>query len=327
MWSSRKKKEEPSNADLPGFAYERIKVGDASYRVAVGGEGPAIVLLHGYPQTHHCWRLVAPHLARSRTVIAPDLRGYGATHAPAGGPKGEGYSKREMSAEIVGVLNHLGVERAAVVGHDRGARVGYRMALDHPRRVERLAVLGVLPTAEQFDRVTPENALGYWPWFFLAQPAPFPERMVAAVPGHYLRSIIEAWAEWPERIGDEAIEHYVEAMSEDTIAATCADYRASFHFDRQLDAADHAAGRRIECPLLVLWGELDAGVSNGDGPVQVWRRWAKQVDGRPLASGHFIPEEAPGELLEALAAFLAQPSGLRKKITSAEPKRRASYSV
>lgn len=324
MWRSRKDARE---TDLDGFRYEQIKVADASYRVAVGGEGPAIVLLHGYPQTHHCWRLVAPHLARTHKVIAPDLRGYGATRAPAGGPRGEGYSKREMATELVGLLNHLGIQRATVVGHDRGARVGYRMAFDHPGRVERLAVLGVVPTAEQFDRVKPENALSYWPWFFLAQPAPFPERMIAAVPGHFVRSIVEDWAHWPERVGDRAIEHYVEAMSADTIAATCADYRASFHLDRRHDAADRAAGRRIECPVLVLWGELEGGVSGDDGPVEIWRGWAKRVEGRPLASGHFIPEEAPGELLEALAAFIAQPSGLRRKMTSAEPKRLASYSA
>jgi haloacetate dehalogenase len=302
-------------ARIPGFEYRQLAVGDASYQVAVGGEGPAVVLLHGYPQTHYCWHRVAPELARSRTVIAPDLRGYGASRAPSGGPLGEGYSKREMAGEIVSLLDGLEVDRAAVVGHDRGGRVGYRMALDHPARVERLAVLNVVPTVEQFERVTPANAIEYWPWFFLAQPAPFPERLISAAPEHYLRSVIGAWAAWPERIGAETLEHYVEAFGDEVIAATCADYRASFHLDRPLDAADRAAGRRIGCPVLVLWGELDQGVAGvedqaaPESPLEVWRRWADRAEGRAIASGHFIPEEAPDDLVEALAPFLAAASG------------------
>jgi haloacetate dehalogenase len=292
------------DAKIPGFAYERIAVDDASYLVAVGGDGPPVVLLHGYPQTHYCWREVGPELARTHRVIAPDIRGYGATRAPAGGPRGEGYSKREMAAETVSLLDELGVDRAAVVGHDRGGRVAYRMALDHPARVERLAVLNIVPTVDQFERVTPDNAIGYWPWFFLAQPAPFPERLIAAAPDHYLRSIVDAWASRPERIGQAAVGHYVAALDDATIAATCADYRASFHLDRRLDAADRAAGRRIEQPLLVLWGALDEGLSDDAGPLDVWRRWAERLEGVPIPAGHFIPEEAPEELLAALAPFL-----------------------
>ena len=238
---------------IPGFDYRRLEVNEASYLVAMGGEGPPVLLLHGYPQTHYCWHRVAPELVRSHAVIAIDLRGYGASRAPRGGPLGEGYSKREMAADAVSLLDALGIERPAVVGHDRGGRVAYRMALDHPERVERLAVLNVVPTVEQFDRVTPANAIDYWPWFFLAQPPPFPERLIAAAPQHYLRSVIAAWAAWPERIGTEAMAHYVEAFDEATIAATCADYRASFHIDRPLDAADRTAGRQIGCPLLVVW--------------------------------------------------------------------------
>jgi haloacetate dehalogenase len=305
-----------SDARIPGFEYQRLAVGDASYQVAVGGDGPAVVLLHGYPQTHDCWRRVAPELARSHTVVAPDLRGYGATRAPSGGPLGEGYSKREMAADIVSFLDALGIERAAIVGHDRGARVAYRMALDHPLLVERLAVLNIVPTVEQFDRVSPTNAIDYWPWFFLAQPAPFPERLIAAAREHYLRSVIEAWAEWPERIGAEAMEHYVEGLHENTIAASCADYRASFHIDRPLDAADRTAGRRIRCPVLVVWGELDEGLAGGneeeeaaEGRLDVWRRWADRVEGQAIASGHFIAEEAPSDLVTALVPFLTPTSG------------------
>jgi haloacetate dehalogenase len=303
---------------IAGFEYERLVVGDASYRVAIAGDGPAVVLLHGYPQTHYCWRRIAPQLARSHAVIAPDLRGYGATRGPRPGPLGEGYTKREMAADIVLLLDALGIEQAAIVGHDRGGRVAYRMALDHPDRIERLAVLNIVPTVEQFERLTPANAIEYWPWFFLAQPAPLPERLIAAAPEHYVRSLIQAWAAWPERIGADALEHYVEAYSVDAIAASCADYRASFHIDRPMDAADRAAGRRIRCPVLVLWGQSDEGFAGADeqgatepaaGPLDVWRRWAEQVQGHPIASGHFIAEEAPAALIDALLPFLSGMSG------------------
>jgi haloacetate dehalogenase len=294
-----------SGARISGLDYRRLRVGDADYQVAVGGDGPAVVLLHGYPQTHYTWRLVAPELARSQTVVAPDLRGYGASNAPPGGPHGEGYSKREMAAELVELLDELGIERAAVIGHDRGARVAYRMALDHPERVERLAVLNIVPTVDQFERVTAENAIGYWPFFLLAQPAPFPERLIAAAPDHYVRSIISDWAEVPGAIDEEAMRHYVGAFTEDSIAAHCSEYRASFHLDRRIDADDRAAGNRIGCPLLFAWGELDPAFADPSGPLEIWRGWAEDVEGTGLPAGHFIPEESPEELLDALAAFLA----------------------
>jgi haloacetate dehalogenase len=293
------------DARIPGLEYERIEVGRASYRVAVGGDGPAVVLLHGYPQTHYCWREVATELALGHRVIAPDIRGYGETRAPAGGPHGEGYSKREMAADVVALLDAFGIERASLIGHDRGGRIAYRMALDHPERVERLAVLNIVPTVDQFERVTPDNAIDYWPWFLLAQPAPFPERLIAAAPGHYLRSIVGAWAARPERICHAAVDHYVAALDEATIAATCADYRASFHLDRQLDAVDRADGHRIAQPLLALWGQVDEGFAHDASPVDVWRRWGERVEGQPIRAGHFIPEEAPEELLAALKPFLA----------------------
>jgi haloacetate dehalogenase len=293
---------------IEGFEYRRLEIAGAVYEVAVGGEGPAVALLHGYPQTHICWRAVAPDLARSHTVVAPDIRGYGATEAPPGGPLGDGYSKREMAADVVSILDALGIGQAAMVGHDRGGRVAYRMALDHPDRVERLAVLNVVPTVEQFERMSPENALSYWPWLFLAQPAPFPERLIAAAPDHYVNSLIDAWSALPERIGPEARAAYVEALSDPrAIASTCADYRAAFHLDRRHDAADRRAGRRIGCPMLVAWGALDEGfAAGGEGPADVWRRWAERVEGLPLAAGHFIPEEAPDELASALGRFLTR---------------------
>jgi haloacetate dehalogenase len=306
----------PTDGRIPGFEYLHQEIGGATYNVAVAGDGPAVLLLHGYPQTHFCWRFVGPELAHTHTVVVPDLRGYGETKAPPGGPAGEGYSKREMGADMVALLDQLGFEDAAVVGHDRGGRVAYRMALDSPGRVERLGLLSIVPTVEQFDRVTPEGAIDYWPWFFLAQPEPFPERLVAGEPEFYVRSLIESWAAWPERIGEEAISVYADAMARNAIPGSCADYRASFHLDRALDGADRSKGRRIECPTLVLWGELDDGfTADGDedeqaadelapGPLEVWRRWAERVEGGPIASGHFIPEEAPSDLVSALRPFL-----------------------
>ena len=196
-----------AHATIEGFDYERHAVGDATYQVATGGDGPAVFLLHGYPQTHYCWAQVAPALARTHRVIAPDIRGYGASAAPPGGPSGEGFSKREMAADVVALADALGLERFAVVGHDRGGRVAYRAALDHPDRVERLAVLNIVPTVEQFERVSPANAIGYWPWFLLAQPAPFPERLIAGAREHYVTSIIRDWAALADRIPAEAVRH------------------------------------------------------------------------------------------------------------------------
>ncbi len=188
-----------------------------------------MLLLHGFPQTHACWHRVAPRLASSFTVVAPDLRGYGASSAPPGGPAGEGYTKREMAAELVELMAELGHDRFAVVGHDRGARVAYRLALDHPARVTRVAVIDVVPTLEQFERMGGGPSLGYWPWFLLAQPAPFPERMIAADPGGLLTHVFATWPSTPAAIDDERRAAYLEALTPDTIAAMCADYRASFH--------------------------------------------------------------------------------------------------
>ncbi len=290
-----------ADVPLPGFEDERREVGDASYFVAQGGAGPPALLLHGFPETHACWHRVAPELAGAHRVVAPDLRGYGATAAPAGGPHGEGYSKREMAAELVALMADLGHERFAVVGHDRGARVAFRLALDHPERVSRVALLNVVPTVDQFERMGAGPSLGYWPWFLLAQPAPFPERMVGADPGALLEHVFGTWASRPDAIGPESRDAYRRAMTPETIAAMCADYRASFHLDRAHDAGDRAAGRRIAVPVLVVVGEDEAQLA--DAP-DVWRTWAADLTATSVPGGHFIPEEAPRELAEILAAFL-----------------------
>jgi haloacetate dehalogenase len=236
-------------------------------------------------------------------VVVCDLKGYGESRSAPGGELGEGYSKREMAAELVELMARLGFDRFSVAGHDRGGRVAYRMALDHPDTVERLAVLNIVPTVEQFERMTADVALDYYPFLLLAQPPPFAERLVGASAEYFLRHTLRSWAATPEAIAPEATERYVRAFTPEALAGICADYRAAFHLDRPLDAEDRAAGRRIGCPVLVHWGGEESAMS--DGPLDVWRRWAGDVRGGPLASGHFIPEEAPDALGASLREFLS----------------------
>jgi haloacetate dehalogenase len=266
-----------------------------------GGSGEPLLLLHGFPETHACWGRIAPGLSRRHRVVMPDLRGYGASEAPPGGPHGEGYTKREMAGELIQLMVALGHAKFAVVGHDRGARVAFRLALDHPDRVIRVALLNVVPTLEQFERMGAGPSLGYWPWFVLAQPAPFPERMLAADPAAVLQHVFDTWASRPGAIGPESREAYLRAMTTSTIAAMCGDYRASFHLDRHHDAEDRAAGRRITAPLLVVTGEDEAQLADA---AEVWEAWATDLTVTRVPGGHFIPEEAPQELAAALAAFL-----------------------
>jgi haloacetate dehalogenase len=286
---------------IEGFEYTRIEVGPTSYAPGVAGDGPPVLLLHGFPQTHYCWHLVAPGLADGHTVVVCDLKGYGESRSAPGGPLGEGYSNRERAAELVALMARLGFERFSVVGHDRGGRVSYRMALDHPASVERLAVLNIVPTVDQFDQMAQGAAVEYWPWFFLAQPPPFAERVISASADYVLRSILESWPADPDAISEEAVEEYLRGFTPETIPGICADYRASFHLDRQMDAEDRDAGRRIRCPMLVHWGSEEGAMSDS---LAVWRRWADSVEGGPLPSGHFIPEEAPDQLLVSLRTFL-----------------------
>ena len=270
--------------------------------LTVGGAGPPVLLLHGFPETHLCWDAVAPRLAVRHTVVAPDLRGYGGTAAPTGGPEGQGYTKREMAADLVEMMASLGHDRFAVVGHDRGARAAYRMALDHPSAVTRLAVVNIVPTIDQFEKMGDGVSLGYWPWFLLAQPAPFPERLLSADPGAMLDHVFDTWSAHPDAISAQHRRAYRNAMSPDTIAAMCADYRASFHLDRLHDREDRAAGRRIEAPTLVVTG---ANETQLDEAPAVWARWADRLQSARVPGGHFAPEEAPEELAELLLRFLA----------------------
>jgi haloacetate dehalogenase len=283
------------------MGYRRLGIRGADYLVAVAGSGRPVLLLHGFPQTHYCWRGVVPTLSQQHTVVAPDLRGYGATSAPPGGPEGQGFTKRDMANDLVDLMDALGLERFAVVGHDRGARVAYRMALDHPNRVDKLVTLNVLPTLDQFERMGASPSLGYWPWFLLAQPAPFPERLVAANPEYFLRFIFDSWTREPGAIDAAAFDEYLRALSDTTIASICADYRASFWLDRDDDLADRRAGRRISCPVLVVTGEAETQLADA---AAVWRNWARDLQATTVPGGHFIPEEACDRLANALVEFL-----------------------
>jgi haloacetate dehalogenase len=289
---------------VAGVDYRRCQVGDVDYLFARAGSGDPVLLLHGFPETHYCWRALIPKLAESHTVVAPDLRGYGGSRAPAGGKRGEGFSKREMAAELVELMRTLGFDRFAVVGHDRGARVGYRLALDRSDAVARLAVLNVIPTLDQFERMAGGPSLGYWPWFLLAQPAPFPERLISAAPEQFLRFIFESWPADSTAIDAEAFAVYLTAFAP-AAAAICADYRASFWLDRKHDEDDVRSGRRIECPTLVIIGAEETQLADADG---VWREWARDLRATTVPGGHFIPEEAPDALASLLHAFLG-PTG------------------
>jgi haloacetate dehalogenase len=287
---------------IEGFEYRQIEIGPTGYRPGVAGEGPPVLLLHGFPETHYCWHRVAPGLAPDHTVVVCDLKGYGESRSEPGGELGEGYSNRDRAGELVELMGALGFERFSVVGHDRGGRVAYRMALDHPDEVQRLGVLNIVPTVDQFERMAEGASLGYWPWYFLAQPPPFAERVIAASAEYVLRDILASWPASPDAIPEEAVQRYLEGFNDQTIPGMCADYRASFHLDRQMDAEDREAGRKVGCPVLVHWGSEESALSDS---LEVWRRWADSVDGGPLPSGHFIPEEVPEELVASLRRFLS----------------------
>jgi haloacetate dehalogenase len=258
------------------------------------------------------WRSVAPLLARRFTVVCADLRGYGRSGCPASAPDHAPYAKRAMARDMVAVMERLGFRRFAVAGHDRGGRVAYRLALDHPDRVDRLAVLDVLPTGEVWDRADARFALGFWPWSLLAQPEPLPERLVAAAPEAVVDDALGGWGTPPAAFPPEVRAAYVAMLRDPArVHAICEEYRAGATRDREHDEADRRSGRRIACRLLALWsgrGPLGAWYTAAGGPLGLWRAWADDVRGRPLDAGHFFPEEVPEETAEALAEFFAAAS-------------------
>lgn len=293
-----------SGAVFDGFQAHELTTSRGPVFARVGGSGPPLLLLHGYPETHLMWHSTAPALAQRFTVVASDLSGYGASLKPAPADDHEPHSKRALARDQVEAMASLGFEQFAVAGHDRGGRVAYRMALDHPQRVRALAVLDIVPTAEVWARGDHQFALGYWHWGFLAQPAPLPERLIAGDPDaywhHHLHRIGLGAA--PERYPDTVLRAYrAQLRDPEIVQAICEDYRAGATVDWAHDEADR--GRRIDCPVLALWGTRGAlPVFYGD-VLAIWRDWASDVRGRGIDASHFLVEDAPDEAAEELTRF------------------------
>ena len=284
-------------------------VGETRLFVRRAGSGPPLLLLHGFPQTHRMWRHLAPALARRYSIVCPDLRGYGNSACPASDDAHAPYAKRAMARDVVALMEQLGFARFAVAGHDRGGRVAYRLALDHPQRVTRLAVLDVLPTGTVWERADARFALAYWPWSMLAQPAPLPERLLQAAAEAVVDSALDGWGPDPDAFEPAVRAAYAAPLRDAAHAhAVCEEYRAAATLDREHDASDRAAGRRIECPALVLWaagGALDTWYADAGGPLALWQTWCRDVQGQAVEGGHFFPETQPAKTLQFLEAFFA----------------------
>ena len=286
-----------------GFARADFDGGEARVHYVAGGTGPPLLLLHGYPQTHIMWRKVAPRLAADFTVVAADLRGYGDSGKPLTDERHTPYSKRAMAGDLAALMTALGHERFLLAGHDRGGRVAHRLTLDNPERVERLAVLDIVPTERLFRDTGKAVATGYYHWYFLIQQAPFPETLIGNSVEFYLRTKLGRWGAASDTVDEEAFAEYLRCFGNPaTIHASCEDYRAAATVDLEHDAAD--LERRIECPLLVLWGERGLMHRHFDVP-GTWRERASDVSGKPIPCGHFLPEEAPDETFRALHRFFS----------------------
>jgi haloacetate dehalogenase len=289
-----------------GYREQTVKVGDAEIYVRVGGDGPPLLLLHGFPQTHVTWHKVAPLLQDRFTLILPDLRGYGRSRGPTPDADHQAYSKRVMARDMVELMSALGHDRFCLAGHDRGGRVGYRLCLDHPDRVRAFAPVDIIPTMEVWDQMDGDKAIGGYHWSFLAVPAPVPERLIGADPAFYYGHLLDRWAGDPAAIDPAARAAYLAQFDDPAvIAATCADYRAGASVDRQHDQADIDAGRKIACPVLVVWarGYLSGKTST---VFETWQHWADNVREEPIDCGHFIAEEKAEECAKALGDFFAK---------------------
>jgi haloacetate dehalogenase len=290
---------------LDAFTRDRLVVDGVAISIARGGQGPPVLLLHGYPQTHTMWHLVAPVLAERFSVVCADLRGYGDSDKPVGDATHHAYAKRTMANDQLAVMQALGFQRFALVGHDRGARVALRLTLDHPDAVSRLALLDIVPTSTIYSTLDQRRATIVWRYFFLIQPPDLPERLIGNDPSRYLAATLDEWSATPGVPVPEARAEYERCFDAATVHATCEDYRAGATIDLTDDAAD--AERTVACPLLVLWSANGIG-STYDVP-QIWRARAAKLRGRALDCGHFLAEEQPAETAAELISFLTAPSG------------------
>ncbi|WP_282609788.1 alpha/beta fold hydrolase [Pelagibius sp. Alg239-R121] len=289
---------------LPEFERKTVSIDGQAIRTLVGGSGPPVLMLHGDPQTHLCWHKVAPQLSDRFTVVLTDLRGRGESHKPVSNGGHTAYSKRAMAAEQLAVMQSLGFDSFAVVGHDRGARVARRLALDHPETVTRLAVMDIVPVLDFYEQANAAIAQDYYYFFFLTQPAPRPERLIAGDPRGFMSEILLDLTKGGSPYDPAALEAYLVASSQrDSVAAICECFRAGITLDVEHDRADRAAGRKIGCPTLVLWGE--EGVVGRHFDMQaVWQGWVESLSCAAMPCGHFIPEEVPELVVEKLRGFL-----------------------
>ncbi|TDD65011.1 alpha/beta hydrolase [Jiangella aurantiaca] len=285
-----------------GFEEFTVTTGHGTVFGRRGGSGAPVLLLHGIPQTHVMWRLVAPELAREFSVVVTDLRGYGSSDAPGGDPEHAEYAMRELARDQVEVMDQLGYRTFCVAGHDRGARCAYRAALDHPERIDALAVLDIIPIADAFARANRDFAIGYWVWSFLAAPAPLPERLIAGDPDAFVDHLLDDWADRPEVFTEDVRAAYRAQFHDPSrVHAICEQYRAAVTHDVVHDEADRLGG--FSCPVLALWSDSGA-VARWYDPLEVWRAWARDVSGAAVHAGHFLAEEAPEETTRLIVGFL-----------------------
>ncbi|HKD57845.1 MAG TPA: alpha/beta hydrolase [Hyphomicrobiaceae bacterium] len=291
---------------FPKFTLEHVALTDGSVRLRHGGSGPPLLLLHGNPQTHAMWHAVAPALAQRFTVICPDLRGYGFSFKPEATADHAPYAKKAMARDAVEIMQHFGHRRFFVGSHDRGARVAHRLALDFPDRVERLAVLDIVPTIEHFERADMAFAMGYYHWFWFAQPHPFPETLINAAPEAWFRAHTTREPKPSTFFHPEALADYLAAARRpEMIQGMCEDYRAAASIDLEHDRASRAAGSKVACPLLVLWGSKGK-IGQWYDALAIWRQYCRaEVTGGPVESGHYLAEEAPDAVVERFLAFFS----------------------
>jgi haloacetate dehalogenase len=289
---------------MEGFTRTEIKTNGARIVTVHGGKGPPLLLMHGNPFTHLSWHKIAPWLAEEFTVVTTDLRGYGDSEKPPGGEDHSGYSFRAMAQDQVEVMASLGFDKFMAAGHDRGARVLHRMALDHPDRVQRAAILDIIPQHNLYTHMTREWAKASYHWLFMIQPEPLPERLMSADPDFFITTKLSKSKSGLSFFGKEALEEYKRCFRNPaTVHAMCEDYRATYGVDFEMDKVDFAAGRKVTCPALILWGATGA-VGRNHKPAEVWKDYAADIRGtKALPCGHYLSEEAPEETYAALREF------------------------